>query len=471
MEKKLPLGWESDELDSLIAFVIGGDWGKDPEKISEEDYSLVACIRGSEIKKWSSEKGQSASIRAIKTNSLEKRKLEEGDILLEISGGGPDQPVGRVVFIDKEVFTHNSEYPKVPTNFLRLIRPNKEIHSKYLFSYLEFFYYSGEVVNYQGGSNNLRNLKFKEYSKISIPLAPLPEQKRIAAKLDELFGHLDALKTKLDRIPVLLKNFRQQVLTQAVTGKLTEEWRKGKNLGEWEDQALADFSESRLGKMLDKAKNTGVPTEYLRNINVRWFHFDLMDLSKIKVEAEEINKYNLEPGDVLICEGGEPGRAAIWKNEKGGIIFQKALHRVRLKKHVLPDYLLYNLFLDAKSERLNELFTGTTIKHLTGRNLSKYTIQVPPLQEQQEIVKRVEGLFAVADKIEAQYNSLKTKIDTLPQAILNKAFKGELVPQNPNDEPASVLLERIKDAKPGNKKGAKAYKEPQGEIPIAAEPK
>ena len=379
-----------------------------------------------------------------------KEYLEEGEFPVVDQG---EKFIAGYVIDDKLIYpgelpivifgdhTRNIKYIDFPfavgADGTKILRPFKAVDSK-------FFYYYLRVLKIPAFGYS-RHFKVFEY--LDLPIPPLSEQKRIAAKLDELCGHIDALKTKLDRIPELLKNFRQQVLTQAVTGKLTEEWRKGKDLGEWEDQALADFSESRLGKMLDKAKNTGVPTEYLRNINVRWFHFDLMDLSKIKVEAEEIYKYNLEPGDVLICEGGEPGRAAIWKNEKEGIIFQKALHRVRLKKHVLPDYLLYNLFLDAKSERLNELFTGTTIKHLTGRNLSKYTIQVPPFQEQQEIVKRVEGLFAVADKIEAQYKSLKTKIDTLPQAILNKAFKGELVPQNPNDEPASVLLERVKRTK------------------------
>ena len=297
--------------------------------------------------------------------------------------------------------------------------------------FVYYFLNQLDYSDYVGGTTRLKltqgNLKI-----IPVPLPPLHEQQRIVAKLDALFGHLDSLKEKLNRIPELLKNFRQQVLTQAVTGKLTREWRKGKDFGEWETQRLEGFSQSKLGKMLDQAKNKGELIDYLRNINVRWFEIDFNDLNQMRVEKSELHKYELEYGDILICEGGEPGRAAMWKNERNEIIFQKALHRVRLNDNVLPEYFLFNLFIDASTERLNDLFTGTTIKHLTGRSLAKYQINIPSLVEQTEIVKKVKALLNLADKIESQYQSLKAKIDQLPQAILAKAFRGELVGQEVN---------------------------------------
>src|SRR5690606_3227457 len=118
------------------------------------------------------------------------------------------------------------------------------INSNYFCSYLEYFYHSGEVVKYQGGSNNLRNLKYKEYETIGIPLPPLPEQERIVAKLDKLFAQHEKIKKSLDRIPQLLKTFRQQVLTQAVTGKLTEQWREGKELEDF-DQLVCRIINNR----------------------------------------------------------------------------------------------------------------------------------------------------------------------------------------------------------------------------------
>jgi type I restriction enzyme S subunit len=139
----------------------------------------------------------------------------------------------------------------------------------------------------------------------------------------------------------------------------------------WDWTFLSEIAESRLGKMLDKKKNVGVPTRYLRNINVRWFGFDLNDLQEIKATIEDREKLSLRHGDVLVCEGGEPCRGAVWENNTEGLIYQKALHRIRLKGNIQSKWLVYNLRVDADNKRLDSLFTGTTIKHLTGKSIAK----------------------------------------------------------------------------------------------------
>ena len=147
--KELPKDWNKKSLKDLLEFVIGGDWGEDPEKNSSIDYSTVYCIRGSEIKNWEREKGNTAVLRKIKKGSLDKRSLKFGDVLLEISGGGPDQPVGRTVIIDNDVF-EKLNYPIVCTNFLRLLRFKQEINGFYANYFFKNFYLSGEIVKYQG---------------------------------------------------------------------------------------------------------------------------------------------------------------------------------------------------------------------------------------------------------------------------------------------------------------------------------
>jgi len=307
------------------------------------------------------------------------------------------------------------------------------------------------------------NKDFFEICKI--PLPPLAEQHRIVAKLDALLQKAESNKQRLDKIPKLLKRFRQSVLAAAVSGRLTEEWReinKKENIYKtenknaeyewrnldfpttWKWDYIKNISQHILGKMLDAAKNKGEPTLYLRNVSVRWFDFDLDTLTEIKATKEDKLRFDIQDGDLFVCEGGEPGRAAVWNKGKNNYIFQKAIHRIRLNEFVNPYWVLYNLKLDADSGNLESLFTGTGIKHLTLKSLSKYPIAIPPIEEQTEIVRRVEQLFAFADKIEARYTKAKTMIDKLPQSILAKAFRGELVAQDPNDEPASVLLERIK---------------------------
>ena len=165
---------------------------------------------------------------------------------------------------------------------------------------------------------------------------------------------------------------------------------------------VADVAITRLGKMLDKAKNTGKPRAYLRNVNVRWFDFDLSDLLEMRFEEDELEKFSLKAGDVLVCEGGEPGRAAVWDSRATDIYFQKAIHRVRLLGGIVPIYFARALHHDAFSGRLEKYFTGVTIQHLTGRGLSGYSFPLPPIAEQHRIVARIDELFAVCKELEVK---------------------------------------------------------------------
>ncbi len=129
--------------------------------------------------------------------------------------------------------------------------------------------------------------------------------------------------------------------------------------------------ESVLGKMLDKAKNKGELKPYLRNVNVRWGRFDLNGLLEMRFEAGESQRYSLLDGDLVICEGGEPGRSAVWKEFFSREIYvQKALHRVRFTEAVNPYFVQLFFEFSAASRQLEQLFTGTTIKHLTGEKLA-----------------------------------------------------------------------------------------------------
>ena len=158
----------------------------------------------------------------------------------------------------------------------------------------------------------------------------------------------------------------------------------------WEWTTIGEVADTSLGKMLDKKQATGLhPTPYLRNINVRWGSFDLSDLAEMDIRPEEFKRVLAQPGDVIACEGGEPGRAAVWRGP-GAIAMQKALHRIQPTGAIVPDYLALLLRYLALSRRLEPLFTGTTIKHLPQEKLRLVPVPLPPREEQKRIVAAIE---------------------------------------------------------------------------------
>ena len=435
MEKQLPKNWVECTLGELATVQSGGTPSRGINSYWNGD---IPWVKISDIKEMYVDKTtEFITKEGLKNSST--RIFPKGTILFTIFA-----TLGKIGILNIAAATNQA---------IAGITPSKAVEDKYLtYALIDL---SNSISEYGKGvaQKNINQAILKD---TIIPLPPLAEQHRIVAKLDTLFAQLEIIKNSMANVPLLLKDFRQQVLNQAVTGKLTEEWRKGTKLNEWQECPLSDFSDARLGKMLDNAKNSGELVSYLGNINVRWSEIDFSDLKQMKVESKELHKYELLKGDILVCEGGEPGRAAIWKYNRNDVIFQKALHRIRLNENVLPDFFLYNLKIDSQNNKLEQLFTGTTIKHLTGRSFSTYTMLVPQLEEQQEIVSRVESLFAKADAIEQQYKTLKACIDNVPQAILHKAFKGELTEQLDSDGDAWELLQQIQELKNSAVKPKKA---------------
>jgi len=213
----------------------------------------------------------------------------------------------------------------------------------------------------------------------------------------------------------------------------------------WVWVRLSSIADMALGKMLDVAKNKGSLRPYLRNVNVRWGTFELSDVLDMRFEDDELERYSIRHGDLVICEGGEPGRCAVWQSEEV-VFYQKALHRVRAIE-VLPEYLYYVIRHFITSTQYERYYTGTTIKHLTGQSLQVLPIPLPPMSEQQLIVKHLQHIIGEIDKVETEKSEALSLVSLAKSKILNLAISGQLVPQDPADEPASVLLERIRAEK------------------------
>jgi type I restriction enzyme S subunit len=467
----------------------GIDPGKQPDRTFELysvpsfDSLLPETVLGSDIKSG-------------------KQRVEPGDVLIcKIN-----PRINRVWIVGAK-----GEHDQIGSTEWIIIKPVVGILPEYLLYFCRsnaFRALLNSDISGVGGSLTRARPKF--VFKYEVPIAPLAEQRRIVAQLEATMQRLEASQERLENLPALLKKFRQAVLAAAVSGKLTEAWRakqpqvetgadlldriRAERRAEWEAKqrvkltgkqlslndswklkyeepaalntsALAELpegwawcklesvAEMCLGKMLDGAKNQGTLQPYMGNINVRWGSFDLDGMKMMRFTDAEDERYSVKRGDLVICEGGEPGRAAVWESDSS-IKIQKALHRVRPDSKFLMSYFLYyNLNLDAAVHRLDSYFTGTGIQHFTGKALARYTLPVPPIAEQQEIVRQVNHYFDLADQLEARFEQAAALVEQLPQALLAKAFSGQLVPQDPNDEPASVLLERLATEAPAPAKG------------------
>ena len=172
----------------------------------------------------------------------------------------------------------------------------------------------------------------------------------------------------------------------------------------WEKVRLGDVTDSCLGKMLDQHKNKGDFHPYLANINVRWGNFELDNLPQMRFEDSENERYGIQYGDLIVCEGGEPGRCAIWKEQIPNMKIQKALHRIRVHDCLDYRYLYYWFLWAGKRGELEQYFTGATIKHMPGEKLKSIVIDMPPLNTQQYIASI---LSAYDDLIENNQKQIK----------------------------------------------------------------
>ena len=218
----------------------------------------------------------------------------------------------------------------------------------------------------------------------------------------------------------------------------------------WEWVTLKMIAVSELGKTLDKAKNKGTFRPYLCSINVYWDGINLDTVKQARFEDDELPKYCLRQGDLLVCEGGDVGRSAVWTDTQE-MYYQNALHRVRFYGGINPFYFQMLLECYKGNKILDTHSKGMTIKHLVQASLNSIYFPLPPINEQHRIVNALKSILPYLQK----YNSVESELTALNSnfpkqlrnSILQMAVQGKLVSQNPTDEPASVLLERIRAEK------------------------
>jgi type I restriction enzyme S subunit len=442
----LPQNWVSATIEELVGargLATDGDW---IETKDQDPRGEVRLIQLADIGDGAFRDRSARFVTLDTARRLNCTFLEDGDVLIARM---PD-PLGRACIFPRlnrkaitavDVFVWRGSDGRVDRRWLMHFINSPESRS---------------AIAEQAGGTTRQRIAGGRLKALKLPVPPRGEQRRIVAKIDSVSAKSKRARDRLDHVPRLVERYKLAVSSVALDGSLTEVWRSEQGItGEWKHTTVGQVADVRLGKMLDKEKNKGTDTPYLRNVNVRWRGFDLSDLASMRMNDRERAELDIRDGDLFVCEGGEPGRAALWNRGRMNLSFQKALLRVRVGSEIDPRFLLAVLEHAAGSGGLEAHFTGTTIKHLPRVALCAIPLRLPTMKEQVEIVHRIETAFAWIDRLSREAQSARKLIDRLDQAILSKAFRGELVPQDPNDEPASVLLERIRAEGNGQTSGRK----------------
>ncbi len=334
--------------------------------------------------------------------------------------------------------------------------------NKFILHYLNIFNYKNHV----NGGTRLK-LTQENMRKIPVPLPPLAEQKEIAAQLDNLLAQVDTIKSRLDKIPAIIKKFRQSVLSAAVTGKLTEEWRKGKEKEKnWATKGLSELGELSRGKSKHRPRNDarlfGDKYPFIQTGEIANSGGKIFKAEKFYSEFGYSQSRLFPKGTLCITIAANIADTAIL--EIDACFPDSIVGFIPFEDKCRVEFIKY--FIDVKKGNLEELAPATAQKNINLKILNEILLPSPLIEEQHEIVRRVEELFAFADQIEARLSAAKKQVDMMTQSILAKAFRGDLTAkwreENPHlitgENSAERLLERIKREKEKSDKKEKNVK-------------
>ena len=432
-EQPLPRSWTETTLDSLLHRIEAGlnvKCEERPPNLGEKGLVKISAVTWGQFDEL-----QSKTLPASET-PVPSNRIQPGDLL--ISRANTIELVGSSVIV-KELQRELYLSDKV----LRLV-----VHepSKRWINYALKTPALRKAIE-DGSSGNqlsMRNISQEKLKALPLPLAPEAEQKRIADKLDTVLTRVDAVNTRLARVAPLLKRFRQSVLAAATSGRLTEDWRAGQpDISEWKTEKLNDLGELGRGKSKHRPRNDPrlyggvhpfVQTGDVANAN-QWITSHKQTYSDFGLDQSK-----LWPANTLcitiaanIADTALLSYPACFPDSVVGFVANEAC--------CLPRFIIWSI--DVRKDDLERLAPATAQKNINLGVLEEVEIHLPSLEEQTEIVRRVETLFAFADRLEARLAQAQTAATRLTPALLAKAFRGELVPQVSTDVPAAELLRRL----------------------------
>lgn len=486
----LPQGWVQATISDLIGksgVFIDGDWVESKDQDPQGDIRLIQLA---DIGDGTFRDKSNRFLTSAKAAELNCTFLKENDVL---TARMPD-PLGRAC-----IFPRISQQCVTVVDVCIVRTGINSIDHHWLMYTINSPKFRLKIDALQSGSTRKR-ISRGNLSKLVLPIPPLHEQHRIVTKIEELLTQLDAGVASLKKVQAQLKRYRQAVLKAAFEGRLTQEWRekhqtddkhfleyveqnwekyhKGKKFTKidpsnllplpvgwlWSnfDQISQRVTVGHVGPMKEEYIDRGIP--FLRSQNVRTNRFDPEGLKFISPGFHiQIKKSTLFPNDIVVVRSGNVGVSCVIPE-----FLKEAncsdLVIVKQPYGILPSLGAY--YMNSTALRLvNAKKVGVALTHFNTKSMAEMVVPLPPIEEQKFLLAEIERLFSIADEIEQTITTSLCQSETLRHSILKRAFEGKLVPQDPNDEPASILLERIKAEKARNAAEVKKGKTLQPKSP------
>ena len=440
----LPAGWSVatiKELAGADGLATDGDW------IETKDQNPNGSVRLIQLADIGEGEFRDRSARFVTLETAKRLNctfLKEGDLLIARM---PD-PLGRAC-----VFPGVGQPAITAVDVFIWRQPLGGPLARWLMHFVNSQQVRNAIAALAGGTTRQR-VAGGRLKQLRIPVPPLPEQRRIVAKIDSLSAKSRRARDHLDHIPRLVEKYKQAILAAAFRGELTREWRQQHRVGgQWSTRSLEELiDEGPTNGWSPKsgADASGAFTLKLTATTSGTLRLDHAAVKRIYEVPPPTSPYWLEPGDLLVQRSNTieyVGAAAIFDGPCRTYIYPDLMMRIRIKDETNRLYVWRFLNSDEARRYFRERATGTAgnMPKINGGTLRSLPVPLPStVGERQQIVRRIDTAFTWIDRLAAEATSARKLIDHLDQAILAKAFRGELVPQDPNDEPASVLLERIR---------------------------
>lgn len=439
---ELPQGWVNAALDD-IAIV---NPGRIEGLVAHTSVSFVPMPAVSDVD------GEIANptVRPFAEVSKGYTQFQEGDVIFaKITPCMENGKIAVARSLENGVACGSTEF--------HVVRPLGQNSPDYIWRFLRQNSYRADAEAVMTGAVGQRRVPAAHLKESRVPLPPLPEQRRIVAKIDSLTGKSRRARDHLDHIPRLVEKYKQAVLAAAFNSIEMAEWRQVQL-----ESVLTDALIGLVRGKSDQSTTHGVPY-------IRMNHYDLDgrwnddDLTLVKADAAEMARYELRDGDLLFNTRNSfelVGKVALWSRRPSGYLYNNNLLRLRFRPEVIPAFAFYQMISPQFRAYLHSEKSATTsVCAIYQRSIMAAPWAYPNAARQLEVANWIEGAFSNIDRLASETTSARRLIARLDQSVLAKAFRGELVPQDPEDEPASVLLERIRaerGAAPKAKRGRKA---------------